>query len=301
MKIVELSGGVGGSRMARALAMLDADLSVVVNIGDDETVHGLHVSPDLDTVIYTLAGVEGPAGWGRAKDTFRFNEELARFGLDNRFRLGDLDVALKLYRTLRMAEGASLATVAGELCGAFEVATTVLPASDDPVRTEVKVEDGDWISFQEYFVLRQYQDEVEDIRFSGSESAHPAPGVLAAVNGADIVVIAPSNPPLSIWPILAIPGLRPAVAAHPNVVCVSPLIGGKTVKGPADRVLSSLGLGSGNRAVAQAYEGLIDTFVIDQSDSQDIETISGPDVILAATLMKDSSAALELARIVTGL
>jgi LPPG:FO 2-phospho-L-lactate transferase len=296
MRVVELSGGVGGARLARGLAALDdVELTVVVNVGDDAENHGFHISPDVDTVIYTLAGVEGPQGWGRAGDTFNFNTELARFGVDNTFRLGDLDLALKVFRTVEMAKGTPLSKVTSAAADGFGVSAAVLPATDDRLRTEVRLDDG-WIGFQEYFVARGHRDVVHEVRFIGADRAVPAPGVVEAIATADLVVIGPSNPPLSVWPILAVPGLRPAVDEHPAVVAVSPLIGGKTVKGPADRVMSSLGLGTGNHAVVDSYRGLIDRLVIDNTDSADAASLRDVEVVVTDTLITDPKQATRLAR-----
>jgi LPPG:FO 2-phospho-L-lactate transferase len=296
MKIVELSGGVGGARLARGLASLpDVDLTIVVNVGDDDENHGFHVSPDLDTVVYTLAGLEGPEGWGRAGDTFEFNDELGRFGVDNTFRLGDRDLALKTFRTLQMRRGSALSEVTGRVAGAFGITTLVLPATDDVLRTRVRIAEG-WVSFQEYFVGRGHRDEVMELEFDGAGLARPAPGVLESIATADMVVIGPSNPPLSIQPILEVAGVRAAVAAHPRVTAVSPLIGGKTIKGPADRVMASLGFPPGNPGVAAAYEGLIDRLVIDRSDVGDVALIDGPRVEATDTLIKDRAASARLAK-----
>lgn len=281
--------------MARGLgAISDVDLTVVVNVGDDETVHGLHVSPDIDTVIYTLAGVEGPEGWGRAGDTFVANEELGRFGVDNRFRLGDLDIALNLYRTNRLTDGVPLSKVTAELSSVFEVGPRVVPATDDPLRTEVRLDDG-WTSFQDYFVIRANRDEVRELRYRGSEIAKPAPGVLEAITGADLVVIAPSNPPLSIWPVLAVAPIREAVANHTRVCVVSPLIAGRALKGPADRVMASLGLPPGNRGICEAYRGLVDTIVIDDADAAEADTLP-VEVVVTDIRIADATSARRLAR-----
>jgi len=294
MRVVELSGGVGGARLGRGLAMLDGlDLTFVVNVGDDEEIHGLAVSPDLDTMIYTLAGVEGPEGWGREGDTFRFNDELARFGMDNVFRLGDFDLALHVFRTARLDEGFSLSTVTAEISDAFGIGARVLPVTDDRLRTVVGTADGEWISFQDYFVGRQARDTVVSLRFEGSEDAKPAPGVIDAISECDLLVIGPSNPPLSIWPILTVPGVRDAIADHPRVVAVSPLIGGRAVKGPADRVMASLGLPPGNRGVVAAYEGLLSRLVIDAGD--DVEELDGIEVLSTPTLIRKPEQARRLA------
>jgi LPPG:FO 2-phospho-L-lactate transferase len=290
MRVVELSGGVGGARLGRGLAALDdVELAIVVNVGDDEVVHGLAVSPDLDTVVYTLAGIEGPEGWGRDGDTFRFNDELGRFGVDTTFRLGDLDLALNVYRTERLAEGLPLSEVTIEVCTAFGVDTRVIPVTDDRLRTMVWTEGGEELSFQEYFVSRRAKDTVTALDFDGAEDAKPAPGVLDVIAEADLVVIGPSNPPLSIWPILSVPGIREAVAAHPRVVALSPLIGGKTVKGPAARVMASLGLPPTNAGVVEAYRGLLDGLVIDDAD--DPGEIEGIDVLSTSILIKDPAEA----------
>lgn len=301
MKVVELSGGVGGARMARGLAGVPGvDLTVVVNVGDDASNHGLHISPDLDTVTYTLAGVEGPQGWGRADDTFTLNDELGRFGVDNTFQLGDRDLALKLFRTNALASGARLSEVTGAIARAFGVSPTVLPATDDPLRTMVRTTDG-WLTFQEYFVNRRHEDEVVELRFEGADDARPAPGVVEAIRDADRLIIGPSNPPLSIWPMLAIDEVRAAVAAHPTVTAISPLIGGKTVKGPADRVMAGLGLPAGNRGVVAAYEGLLHRLVIDTSDRDDASSMGDIDVHVTPTLIKEPEAATRLATELVGL
>ncbi|HEX6299127.1 MAG TPA: 2-phospho-L-lactate transferase [Acidimicrobiia bacterium] len=300
MTVVELSGGVGGARMARGLAGLDdLDLTVVVNVGDDTANHGLAISPDLDTVVYTLAGLEGSQGWGRAGDTFALNDELARFGLDNTFRLGDRDLALKIFRTQALARGATLSAVTGTVARSFGIDARIVPATDDPLRTKVRIADG-WVTFQEYFVARRHADEVLELKFDGADSARAAPGVVEAITTAERVIIAPSNPPLSIWPILAIGEIRDAVEAHPAVTAVSPLIGGKTVKGPADKVMTALGLPSGNPGVADAYAGLIHRLVIDSSDSDDVDSIEGIEVIVTDTLIKDAAAGAKLAAELVG-
>lgn len=295
MRIVELSGGVGGARLARGLAALEqVDLTVVVNVGDDAENHGLVVCPDIDTVIYTIAGEEGPYGWGRREDTFHFNEELARFGVDNTFRLGDRDMALKVYRTRQMAIN-SLSKVTAAISRAFGIEAAILPATDDRLRTMVRIDAG-WITFQEYFVERRFRDDVLELRFDGCESATPAPGVVEAIRRSDRVIIGPSNPPLSIWPIMAIPGIREAVAEHPDVTAVSPLIGGKTVKGPADRVMRSLGLPGGNAGVVAAYESLVDRLVIDRNDEATADSLDVPEIVITDTLIQQKDQSVRLAR-----
>lgn len=302
MKVAELSGGVGGARLARGLAAIgEVDLSLIVNVGDDETIHGLSISPDIDTVIYTLAGVEGPEGWGRQGDTFNTNDELGRLGLDNRFRLGDLDLAMNLYRSDRLAAGETLTEITDNVRQRFGIVPLILPATDDPIRTEVKVASGDWLSFQEYFVLRQHRDEVIGLRFRGAAEALPGVRSLGVIEDADVVIIAPSNPPLSIWPILAVPGIREALSSHPRVVAISPLFGGRALKGPADRVMSTLGLPPGNQGVASAYEEMIDILVIDTGDAADAASIHGVRVVVEETLIRETSASARLGRAILGL
>ena len=296
MKVVEMSGGVGGARMARGFDQVqDCEFTVIVNVGDDERIHGLHISPDIDTVIYTLAGVEGPDGWGRAQDSFNLNNELARFGVDNTFRLGDRDLAVNLFRTSSLSAGEVLSEITRTVTEGFGVTANVIPVTDDYLRTEIQVEESDWISFQEYFVFRRTQDTVSAVRFEGADIAGPAPGVVAAISEADLVVIGPSNPPLSIWPILAVIDVREALSEHPNVVAVSPLFGGRALKGPADRVMKSLGLEAGNAGVVEAYEGLVNTLIIDTQDAGDVPQLASVQTSVTDTRIKDPAAAARLA------
>jgi LPPG:FO 2-phospho-L-lactate transferase len=299
-QVVLLSGGVGGARLARGLAAVlsPADLAVVVNVGDDEEMYGLHVSPDLDTVAYTLAGREGPQGWGRAGDTFAVMDHLAALGVDTRFRVGDADLAANLLRTAALRSGETLAAVTGRLATALGIACRLLPATNDPLRTRLRVSSGEWLSFQDYFVLRGHRDEVRELEYRGADRARPAPGVLEALAAAALVVIAPSNPPLSIWPILAVPGMREAVAAAARVVAVSPLFGGRALKGPADRVMAALGLPPGNAGVLASYDGLLTDLVVDEGDRPDVAGLGGGMVRLHAadTRIAEPAAAARLAR-----
>ncbi len=269
--VVLLAGGVGGARAARALRtrLGPEELTVIGNVGDDDLMYGVPVSADLDTLIYTLAGVEGPEGWGIADDTFSQMGHLAALGVDTTFRLGDRDLATCLLRAAAFEAGRSLSDATAEIRSAFGVETPVIPATDDPLRTRVQTADGDWLSFQEYFVERGYRDEVAAIDYSGAAAAAAAPGVVAAIDAADVVVVAPSNPPLSIHPILAIGEIDRALRRHRRVVAISPLFGGKALKGPADRVLSSLGYPPGNAGVVSAYDGILNDFVIDRGDAAD--------------------------------
>ncbi|MDH3193136.1 MAG: 2-phospho-L-lactate transferase CofD family protein [Acidimicrobiia bacterium] len=270
MNVVMLSGGVGGARLARGLARAPGiDLTLIVNVGDDDTDYGLAVSPDIDTVLYTVAGVESEAGWGLAYDSFAVMARLEEFGVNTTMRIGDRDLAGKLFRTMELYRGIPLSEITGRMAEVIGLEVTILPASDNSVRTEILTPDDEWLSFREYFVHRAHKDDVIDIRFAGADRAVPAPGVLEAIANADAVIVGPSNPPLSIWPILAIPGIAPAIIDRPRVVGVSPLIGGKALKGPADQVLLSLGLPPGNEGVLAAYDGVVNELVIDQQDATD--------------------------------
>ena len=274
MRIVELSGGVGGARLARGLDRLESvDLTIVVNVGDDEDIHGLHVAPDIDTVVYTLAGIEGPLGWGRAGDTFETNSEIGALGHDNNFQLGDRDLAMNILRTEALRNGTPLSAFTSNVTKQLGISAFVVPATDDKQRTMIETDTGEVLGFQEYFVLRQTRETVVAVTFEGS--LDPAPGVLDVITQADLVFIAPSNPPLSIWPILAVARIRDAVHRHENVVAVSPLFGGKALKGPADRVMASLGLPAGNAGVLAAYDGLVNRLIVDISDAADITELDG--------------------------
>ncbi len=288
--------------MARALDRAGADLSVIVNVGDDDTILGQHVSPDLDTVMYTLAGVEGPHGWGLADDTTTVMRTLADLGGDTRFMLGDRDLATNLRRTVALAEGTPLSEVTGHLATAYGIRPRLLPVTDQPLRTEVRIETG-WIGFQEYFVYRGHSDRVLEVRFRGAVDARPAPGVVSAIDKADVVVIGPSNPPLSIWPILSVPGMADALTRHRTVIAVSPLFSGRALKGPAHDVMATLGLPPGNAGVIAAYEGLISDLVVDRADSSDRAELSGPDlrVHVADTRIADPDAAERFGKWLLGL
>ena len=269
--------------MARALSSVLAPerLTLIVNVGDDDFVYGVHVAADLDTVTYTLAGIEGPHGWGIAEDTFQVMDEMAIRGVDASFRLGDRDLATCLYRTDLLNKGVPLTTITTQLAGSIGVGCHILPASNDPVRTMVGLVDGSWLTFQDYFVRRRHRDPVAKLDFVGAANSRPAPGVLEAIAAADLLVVAPSNPPLSIWPILEIPGIRNAVCDAEKVVAVSPLFGGKALKGPAEQVMASLGLPRGTPGVLTAYDGLLAVLVVDQADATD-ECLSTPSTRIVA-------------------
>lgn len=297
-RVLLLSGGVGGARLARGFSRLEGwDATVVVNTGDDDWVYGVYVAPDLDTVVYTLAEAEGPEGWGVADETWRVMDALSSFPVDATFRLGDRDLATNLFRTMRMREGKPLSLITAEIAAAFGIGTRLLPATDQPVRTKLRTVGGEWLDFQDYFVRRQHRDRIGEIRFDGAEAARPAPGVVEEIRRARAVVIAPSNPPLSIWPILAVPGIRSALEEAGTVIAVSPLFGGRALKGPAAEVMDGLGLPAGNRGVAEAYRGLISGLVVDAGDAGDIGLLAdlGLDAWATDTRIADPAAAERLA------
>lgn len=285
--------------MARALSGTVAPdrLTVVVNVGDDDYMYGVHVAADLDTVAYTLAGIEGPHGWGFAGDTFEVMDELASRGVDSSFRLGDRDLGTCLQRTAALRGGVPLSAVTAEIIRSLGVKTHVTPATDDPVRTRVQIEGGEWLAFQDYFVRRRHRDRVVALDYEDVAAAVPAPGVVDAIEAADLIVVAPSNPPLSIWPILAVPGIRPAVKAAANVVAISPLFGGKALKGPADQILASLNLPAGTAGVLAAYDGLLSGLIVDSSDSVDEALSSGATSVTATdTRIAEPKAGRDFAR-----
>ena len=300
MKVVLLSGGVGGARFARGLdAALDpGELTVVGNVGDDVEVLGLHVSPDLDSLLYALVGLhDEERGWGRAGETWRTLESAAAWGGEDWFRLGDLDLGLHLVRTQALAAGEPLSAVTARLADAAALRCALVPATDDRLRTWLDSPAGAF-PFQEWFVARGHRDEVDAVRFEGADAARPAPGVLDALAAADAIVIAPSNPYVSIWPILAVAAVRDALEAR-RVPCVaiSPLVGGRAVKGPADRMLARMAGGTSPAHVASCYEGLIDALVVDESDPAAPLAIRR---VATRTLMTDLDASRRLAETVLG-
>ena len=302
MRVVELAGGVGGAKLAEGLAAhLGPDLTVVVNTGDDLELYGLAIWPDHDTVAYTLAGLDDEVrGWGLRDETWSVMDGLTTLGDDPWFRLGDRDLATHLWRTDRLRAGRRPTDVALELRERLGFAATILPMADAPVRTEVRTEDG-WLEFQEYFVHRHQAPEVHEVRFRGIEAARPTPEVLAAFEAADIVVIAPSNPIVSVGPILAVPGVAEALAAARDrgvpVIAVSGIIGGKALKGPADRMLASLGHESSALGVARLYAGVATAFVVDATDADSASSIAdlGLLPIVADTIMSDDAARARVA------
>jgi LPPG:FO 2-phospho-L-lactate transferase len=298
--VVALCGGVGGAKLAHGLSMAlpPCDLSIIVNTGDDFEHLGLYISPDLDSVTYALAGLSDPIrGWGRRDETWTFMRALKGLGGDTWFQLGDGDLALHVERTRRLAEGATLSEVTTHLCRALGIGARVLPMSDDPVRTRVLTPDG-WLDFQEYFVHRQCQPVVRDFEFVGADAARAQPHALAALRRKDLraVILCPSNPFVSIEPILAVPGIRAALREREfPVIAVTPIIGGKAIKGPAAKMMAELGLGVSGAAVARRYLGLIDGFIVDETDAEP-EPEQAMRFLRAATLMSTDSDRLLLAQ-----
>jgi LPPG:FO 2-phospho-L-lactate transferase len=304
--IAALAGGVGAARFLRGLvrATPAEDVVVVGNTGDDEVFHGLFVSPDLDTVTYTLAGAVGPAGWGLADDTFRTLEAYARYGEPTWFRLGDADLATHLYRTSRLREGATLTEVTAEIALAWGVKVKLLPMTDDRVATVIDVVGAEGeapvtMALQEWFVRERAQPPVTAVRFEGAAEAKPGPAVLDALAEADAVLLCPSNPVISIGPILALPGVRDVLRARrARVVGVSPIIRGATVKGPADRLMAAAGIEVSCAGVASIYADICATLLVDESDADRVADVErhGVRAAVAPILMRDADDAADLAR-----
>jgi len=302
MKVVELAGGVGGAKLAEGLAAhLGMDLTVVVNTGDDLELYGLAVWPDHDTVLYTLASLDDEArGWGLRDETWTVMDGLRSLGEDPWFGLGDRDLATHLFRTARLRAGWRPTEVALALRERAAIEPTILPMTDSPVRTEVRTDDG-WLEFQEYFVHRHQAPDVHEVRFRGIESARPTPEVAAAIADADVVVIAPSNPIVSIDPILAVPDMRGALHGARDrgipVIAVSGIVGGKALKGPADRMLASLGGVSSAAGVAVHLRDVATHFVLDELDSALEHEISGlgMQTLVADTIMGGDAGRARLA------
>jgi LPPG:FO 2-phospho-L-lactate transferase len=274
---------------------------VIGNVGDDVEVLGLHVSPDLDSILYALAGLaDERRGWGRSGETWHALETVRALGGEDWFALGDLDLGLHLVRTEALRAEEPLSAVTARLTQALGVETRLLPATDDRLRTWLDTPAGTF-PFQEWFVARGHRDEVDAVRFEGEEATRPAPGVLEALTGADLILLAPSNPYVSIWPILAVRELRAAlVARRAPCVAVSPLIGGRAVKGPADRMLRRLAGGTSPRHVADCYPGLIDALVVDEADRDDLGGLGDVRPIVTRTLMSDHDARRRLAEVALG-
>ena len=291
MKIVALAGGVGGAKLAHGLAQLlkPEELTIIVNTGDDFEHYGLYICPDLDTVCYTLAGIANPeTGWGRVNETWNVMENISRLGGLDWFRLGDQDLGTHLERTRRLKEGDSLSEITRDFCRAWDIGHTILPMSDQPVRTIVDTDEGE-LAFQEYFVHRRCEPRVKGFRFDGTDQAEPAPGAREAIESADAIVICPSNPWVSIDPILKVfSNQERGLGEGKKVIAVSPIIGGETVKGPAAKMYRELGIEPSALAVANHYRGLVTHFVMDAIDAQLIESVRGLNmqVHVTKTVMK---------------
>jgi LPPG:FO 2-phospho-L-lactate transferase len=299
--ITALAGGVGAARFLRGLVQVvdPTGVTVIVNTGDDDWFHGLYVCPDLDSVTYTLAGAENPeTGWGLAGETFAAIDALSRYGVENWFRLGDRDLATHLFRTRLLRGGETLSAATARIARAWDVAPRLLPMSDDRIATRIAVDGGE-LAMQEWFVRERCEPPVVGVRFDGAAIATPAPGVLDAISTAETILVCPSNPVISIGPILAVPGVRDAlIDRRERVVGVSPIIAGRPVKGPADRLMGPLGIDVSCVGVAEEYREFCSTLVIDAGDAARAREIDalGVRVVTADTLMTDARVAAALAR-----
>jgi LPPG:FO 2-phospho-L-lactate transferase len=302
--ITVLAGGVGAARFLTGLVRVVApsDVTAIVNVGDDVVLHGLHISPDLDTVTYTLAGAIDPErGWGLGNETWQALDMVRRYGGVGWFNLGDRDLGTHLYRTHRLREGAPLSTVTREIARAWELDVDITPVTDDRVETRVTIDDhgeAREIGFQQYFVMLRHSVPVRAVRFVGAEASRPAPGVIDAIMAADAVVIAPSNPIVSIGPLLAIPGVRAAVEERrAQCVAVSPIVAGAALKGPADRMMTELGHDASVTGVARLYHSLAHVLVIDDADAAREPAVraAGIDALVCDTIMADPDRAARLA------
>jgi LPPG:FO 2-phospho-L-lactate transferase len=306
MKLAVLAGGVGGARFVQALAEVvpASEITVIANVGDDLEVHGLHVSPDLDTLLYTLAGLgDEERGWGRAGETWNARATIEELDGETWFQLGDRDLGLHLVRTEALRGGEPLSAVTGRLARACGLELTLLPATDERLRTRIRTAAGEF-EFQEWFVRRGHRDRVDEVAYEGASRAKPAPGVLEALGSAELIAIAPSNPFVSIGPILAVAEIRAAVERRRDrVVAVSPLIGGRAVKGPAEAMFESLAGGTGAGQVTDCYKGLIGALVLDEADAEDADAVSerGVRPLVTQTLMSEPDARRALVETVLGL
>ena len=304
--IVALCGGVGAARLLRGMerAVGGASITAVVNTGDDTERFGLHVSPDLDTVMYTLAGrVDDGRGWGLAGETWTVMDALEELGGPTWFRLGDTDLATHFLRTERLATGATLTEVTAELCRSFGVGPRLLPVTDDRLRTMVRLRDGDEVPFQDYFVRLRHAVPVSGVRFDGAGAARPGPAVLDALASADTIVVCPSNPVVSIGPLLAVPGVLDMLRQRrESVVGISPLVGGAALKGPADRMMVELGGEASSAGIARGYAPWMGTLVIDETDASDAPDVEAAGVRchVAPTVMTTVDAAARLSEAALG-
>jgi len=305
-KITALAGGVGASKLLLGLyeVMDPTLLTIIVNTGDDIVLHGLRISPDLDIATYTLAGVvDSKKGWGLRAETFRALKHLAAYGRPNWFNLGDRDLATHIHRTALLAEGKTLSQAADSIRKALGVKSRILPMSDDPVPTMIDSNEGE-LHFQEYLVKRRTEPIVKGIRFAGAESAQPAPGVLEAIRESDRILICPSNPLISIGPILAVPQIRDQLRSHKQkVISVCPIVAGKSLKGPSDKMLSQLGHAPTALGVAKLYADFTATFIIDPADKPQAPAIAalGMKVVILPTVMKTLAQKCKLGRALASL
>jgi LPPG:FO 2-phospho-L-lactate transferase len=306
MRIAVLAGGVGGARFVQALTEVvrPRDVTVIANVGDDLEVHGLHVSPDLDTLLYTLAGLgDEERSWGRADETWNARDTIERLGGETWFQLGDRDLGLHLVRTEALRRGEPLSVVTERIAQAVGLQLALLPATDDRLRTRIRTPAGEF-EFQEWFVARGHADRVDQVVYDGAADATPAPGALEALEAAELIAIAPSNPFVSIGPILAVDEITALVERRrERVVAVSPLIGGRAVKGPADAMFQSLAGGTGAAQVTDCYKGLIGALVIDEADADDAAVVAerGVRPLVTRTLMSEPDARAALVETVLGL
>ncbi len=304
LRVTALAGGVGGAKLVDGLAAVlpPGNLTVVVNTGDDFDHLGLRICPDLDTVLYTLGGIANPTtGWGRDHESWNFMASVKAMQGADWFQLGDKDVALHVLRTQALRQGMTLSQFVQRVSHSLGIRVPVLPMTDDPVPTVVETEEGD-LPFQTYFVARRCEPKVKGFRFEGASHARPAPGVLDSLTRADLVLFCPSNPWVSLDPILAIPGIRQAIASR-TVVGVSPIVGGRAIKGPAAKMFRELGLKAEAIAVAEHFKGLVDGFVIDRQDQAQAEDIQkmGIQTLVTGTVMHDGAARASLAEDVLNL
>jgi LPPG:FO 2-phospho-L-lactate transferase len=302
-KVVAVAGGVGAARFLDGLTRVIEPERVLIigNTADDAEIHGLHISPDLDTVTYTLAGLANPRhGWGIRGDTFRCLEALGRLGADAWFQLGDLDLATHLYRTGRLRQGATLSAVTAEITAALKVRSTLVPMSNGRVRTRICTPSGE-LEFQTYFVKRRARDRVTAVRYEGASGAAPAPGVLEAIANADAVILCPSNPFLSVGPILAVPGVREALQRiRGRVAAISPIVGGRALKGPAARMMKSMCLRASAAVVAKLYQDVAGVFVLDEVDRKQALQVEALEMraVVTNTIMRGLRERKALARVV---
>lgn len=300
MNACALAGGTGGAKLLIGFqSVLGDDATAIVNVGDDAEIYGVHVAPDVDMCTYWLAGIaDRERGWGISGDTSEIVDALAKLGHETWFGLGDRDYATCLYRTLRMSEGATLSEVTEEIARALGATARIKPATDDRLRTLMHAVDGRTLEFQEYFVKERCGPEIASVSYAGAATAEPAPGVIDAIDAADVVVICPSNPVVSVGPILAIGPIRDALRRHENVVAVSPIIRGAALKGPADKLMRELGHEPAASAVAGIYRDICDVFVIDRTDPDELARVEdhGIRAVALDTIIADVDSSARLAK-----